>query len=187
MRRWILLPVLALVLVGCGLSPEQQKAYDTAMVAKEKAVEKVNVLETRLVEYKADAEAIFKKIKDKEIPWAEAAPLIAKLSTNFEADKAALVEAKDSMKALATDIKKLNDLKVPWYYYIGPLVTGLLGIFGGYLPGARKAGAATSVANTVIAGVEKGNDPGTKGAIRDEATMAGVEALLHAMVRKRGG
>ena len=79
-------------------------------------------------------------------------------------------------------MKELRNQKVPWWYYIGPIATGILGLLGGRVPGLR----TERVLGAVVEGVEKAGDACVKESIRDAAELHGVSAELHRVVRKLG-
>ncbi len=163
-----LLVAFLLPLAGCGLSPEQA----AALSRYEKAVAEV---ESRLGSYERKIAEVVEKVRAKEIPAAEAQALLAEIGANYEADKERLGELKASVK----DLKK-NE--VPWWYYLGPIVTGILGLLGGRVPGWR----TQRVLGAVVDGVEHAGDASVKECIRDSAELHGVGPELHRIVRKLG-
>ena len=160
--------VAILPLAGCGLSPEQA----AALSRYEKAVAEV---ESRLAVYEQKISDVIEKVRAKEVPAAEASALLAEIGASYEADREKLGELKSAAA-------RLKEQKVPWYYYLGPIVTGLLGLLGGRVPGRR----AERVLGAVIEGVEKSEDLAVKESIRDAAELHGVSAELHRAVRKVG-
>ncbi len=178
------LMLCAVMVTGCGLSPEQSRAYNKAIESERVAIEKLNVLEGRLAIYKDDAKAILEKVKKKELPWSEAAPLIAKITANFETDKKALIETKDALREVGKDIKALKDLKIPWYYYIGPVLTAILGIAGGSIPGYRAARTAGRARDAAIVGLEASGSAIGKRKAANVAHALGVGVALAESVIK---
>lgn len=170
MKKLVLTTLLVafLPLAGCGLSPEQA----AALGRYEKAVAEV---ESRLGSYERKIAEVVEKVRAKEIPAAEAQALLVEIGANYRADKERLVELKASVK----DLKK-NE--VPWWYYVGPIVTGILGLLGGRVPGLR----TERVLGAVVEGVEKAGDACVKESIRDAAELHGVGSELHRVVRKLG-
>lgn len=160
--------VTFLPLAGCGLSPEGAAAVGRY----EKAVAEVG---SRLATYERKISEVIEKVRAKEIPAAEAKTLLAEIGANYKADKEKLTELKSAAA-------KLKEQEVPWYYYLGPIVTGLLGLLGGRVPGWR----TQRVLGAVVEGVERAGDISVKESIRDSAELHGVSAELHRIVRKLG-
>lgn len=163
------LATLALSAAGCGLSPEQR----AALARYEKAVKEV---EARVDSYGEKVDAVIAKVKAKEIPLEEGQALIAELASNYKADKEKLAEVKSA-------VGKLKEFEVPWYYYLGPIVTALLGLAGGRIPGLRTA----KVLGAVVDGIEVAGVGKVKAAVRKAALDAGVQPALSALVRERTG
>ncbi len=168
MRRVLCGPLLALVVfaAGCGLSPEQS----AALARYAKAVAEIR---ERLDSYAARAEEVAAAIREKRVPLAEGMAVLAEIQAGYKADAGKL-------SGLAGAIEELRGQEVPWWYYLGPVVTALLGLAGGRIPGLK----TSRVLGAVIAGVEKSGDPNVKVAIRDSADLHGVGVALHARVKR---
>ncbi len=168
MRRMLCGPLLALVVfaAGCGLSPEQ----GAALARYEKAVAEV---QERLDAYAARAEEVVAAIREKRVPLAEGMAVLAEIQGSYKADT-------EKLSGLAGAIEELRGQEVPWWYYLGPIVTALLGLAGGRVPGLK----TQRVLGAVIEGVEKSGEDKVKAAICTAAVMRGVEPALHAEVRR---
>jgi len=176
MRNVIMVLVLGAVCAGCGLSPKQAASLDRYEAAMAAASE-------RLQGYEVEVAQIREMIAAGKVAPADALAMLAKVAANKDADLATIREATAAVKELRTG-------EVPWWYYIGPALAAVLGIAGGYIPGARKAAAvvqqldqAGRIIGSMVHGVEVGGDKGTKAAIAAEATRNGVAGPLHAAVR----
>lgn len=167
MNRFAVPIVLALLTIGCGLSPEQS----AALARYERAVAEI---ETRLETYEGKIEAVVEAYKAGRIPLEETRALLAEVGGGYSADKERLVELRKS-------VKELREQEVPWWAYIGPAVLAAIGFLGGRVPGWK----TQRVLAAVVEGVEKsGDNKVLKEDIRDAADLAGVGPELHEVVKR---
>lgn len=170
MKKWIVGLVLATSLcMGCALIPSgnQDKIDSLTKI--------VMSLQEDYVRLDGSIRSVVSKMMTGEIPIEEGSELLKTLQAEQEAISGKISQA-------SSDIRDLQDSGASTWGIIGSVILNLgLGFLGVKYRGAAKI--ASTVANTVIEGVERAGDSAAKASVARVAKLSGTSPVVDAYVQ----
>lgn len=195
MRRGVIIGLLGLLAAlglvgvwGCqSLTPEQQQKVDVASAALSDAATKAETVKATFDAYAKEYDAIKTRVDAGEAIPAVLVSRYQQLAGLLAQTKTDVVEAVAKVTDAKAKLQEALDAGVKWYNFLQPVMLILLGVAGGFFPGAAPA---IAIAKTVIqaVGAVAAKDPAAGQVIKDavlaQSRKDGTETSLDKLVQR---